>query len=97
MQNSIQISTGPLLKQFATRLSADEIALTSKLGTSTVSRIRFKRLSYPNDIADQEEFVTSLVDNQNPTARQELLDQFYPSICDQVKALNLLLGISPPP
>lgn len=91
MQNSIQVSTGPLLKQFATKVGEEEVALTSKLGTTTVSRVRFKRISYPRDLATQEDFVASLVDELSPSARQELNTQFEACISDQVKALNLLL------
>ena len=90
MSTSIQVVTGPLLRQFATTLSDEEVVLTTKLGSSTVSRVRFKRVAFPDDPGQQLDFVEQLVDRHHPSARQEFKASFHACIADQVKAFNQL-------
>jgi hypothetical protein len=88
---SIQVTTSPLLKQFATVLSEDELALTSKLGTNTISRVRFKSLAFPADEAEQLNFVEELIDGQHPEAKGVLKGMFPACVRDQARAVRELL------
>tara|TARA_R110002124_G_scaffold128157_10_gene288644 strand:+ start:18154 stop:18456 length:303 start_codon:yes stop_codon:yes gene_type:complete len=89
--SSTQITTTALLKQFATYVESDEVTITSKLGTSTVSRVRFKRLSYPSSHNDQECFIRSLIEADYPKAQQTLQGMYDKCINDQMRAINNLL------
>lgn len=90
---STQITTTALLKQFATMIDDDEVTLTSKLGTSTVSRVRFKSLNYPSTAEEQECFVRDLIESSYPKARQALQGMFEECISDQARAANTLLSM----
>ena len=57
MSKSTQINTAPTLRQFATYLAEGELVVTSKLGTSTVSRVKFRQLEYPAGVGEGEAFI----------------------------------------
>ena len=92
MTNSTQVNTAPTLRQFATIADEHELIVTSKLGASTLSRVRFKRLEYPNAEVEQPDFLKGLVLGEYPVARDILGQMFDLCIRDQVKAVNELLG-----
>lgn len=91
---SFQVSTSPLLKQYATEIGEGDLTVTSKLGNSTVSRVRFKKLQYPHGAVDQEIFLRGLVGTANPTAHVILADWFDQCIKDQARAVEQLLAPS---
>lgn len=90
--NSRQIITGPTLKQFATWLDEEELEVTSKLGTSTVSRVRFRQLDYPTQHDLQLSFIRSLIQREYPVAEATLGNMFERCISDQAKVLAELLA-----
>ncbi len=90
--SSTQIITTTLLRQFATIVGDEEVSLTSKLGPSTVSRVRFKQMSFPAAEDDQIGFITELVEAQYPLARKSLQGMFEACISDQAKAVKELLA-----
>lgn len=90
--SSVQVSTTSLLKQFATELGEGELAVTSKLGATTVSRVRFKKLDFPAHADDQLGFLQSLIEQEHPTAPQILSSMYGQCLNDQAKAVNTLLG-----
>ncbi|MCF5371322.1 hypothetical protein [Pseudomonas syringae] len=92
MNNSKQIVTGPTLRQFATQMDDDDLVVTSKLGSSTVSRVRFKRLEYPHAVTDQAGFLKGLVCREFPGAESVLGSMFDMCIADQAKVVNALLA-----
>ncbi|WP_440788512.1 hypothetical protein [Pseudomonas aeruginosa] len=47
--DSFQITTSPLLRQFATRLDPQTIQVTTKLGVATIIRADFDPVSFPAD------------------------------------------------
>lgn len=90
--NSRQITTGPTLKQFATLLNENELEVTSKLGTSTISRVRFRQLDYPTQHDLQISFLRSCVQRDYPVAETILGCMFERCINDQAKVLAELLS-----
>ncbi|KQW19975.1 MULTISPECIES: hypothetical protein [Pseudomonas] len=90
--NSRQITTGPTLKQFATLLNENELEVTSKLGTSTISRVRFRQLDYPTQHDLQISFLRSRVQRDYPVAETILGCMFERCINDQAKVLAELLS-----
>lgn len=54
--DSFQITTSPLLRQFATRLDPQTIQVTTKLGVATIIRADFDPVSFPADEDLQEDF-----------------------------------------
>lgn len=93
MSNSTQVVTGPTLRQFATWIEDGELVVTSKLGTSTLSRVRFKRLEFPHVVSDQTGFLKARVLREFPVAADILGSMFDLCITDQAKAVsNLLAG-----
>lgn len=93
MSNSTQVVTGPTLRQFATWIEEGELVVTSKLGTSTLSRVRFKRLEFPHAESDQAGFLKGRVLREFPIAAHVLGGMFDQCITDQAKAVtNLLAG-----
>lgn len=89
--NSTQVITAPTLRQFATWIEDGELVVTSKLGASTVSRVRFKQLDYPAVQDDQACFLKGLVMRDFPVAQRVLGSMFDQCIHDQAKAVNTLL------
>jgi len=89
--SSKQVSTGPTLKQFATLVDDDVLVVTSKLGTSTLSRVRFKQLEYPVQRDEQRAFLRSRVLQEYPVAESVLGEMFEQCISDQAKAVSQLL------
>lgn len=92
MSMSKQVITGPTLRQFATVVEDDDLVVTSKLGPSTVSRVRFKRLAYPATSSEQAVFLKALVLTEYPVAMTILGKMFEQCIEDQAKAINQLLA-----
>lgn len=91
MSTSTQVITAPTLRQFATAGGEQELIVTSKLGTSTLSRVRFKRLDYPLSASDQPAFIKELVLQEFPVAAEVLGQMFDKCISDQASAVNTLL------
>lgn len=89
---SVQVATTSLLRQFATEIAAGELAVTSKLGSSTVSRVKFKRLEFPAGHEEQLGFLKGLIELQHPTAPEILRTAYSACLSDQVKAVNSLLA-----
>ncbi|MFL1449319.1 hypothetical protein ACI77O_13060 [Pseudomonas tritici] len=92
MNSSTQIITAPTLRQFATSGDDQELIVTSKLGVSTLSRVRFKRLDYPRLECDQTGFIKGLVLQDYPVAAEVLGHMFDKCISDQAAAVNVLLA-----
>ena len=68
MQNSIQIHTAPLIRNFATLLDDASIQVTTKLGTQTLVRAAFKCTTFPSESDQQLSFLKEQVDRANPGA-----------------------------
>lgn len=92
MSTSTQINTGPTLRQFATFIEAGELVVTSKLGTSTLSRVRFKQLDYPTGSGEGADFLKERVLAEFPVAATVLGVMFDQCITDQARAVSNLLG-----
>ncbi|MPQ69263.1 hypothetical protein [Pseudomonas sp. MWU12-2323] len=92
MNNSTQVVTGPTLRQFATWIEDGELVVTSKLGTSTLSRVKFKRLEFPFAEIDQAGFLKDRVIREFPVAAHVLGAMFDQCISDQAKAVTNLLA-----
>lgn len=92
MSNSTQISTAPTLRQFATYVEEGELIVTSKLGTSTVSRVRFRKLDYPSSIGAGVAFIREKVMSEFPAAESVLGPMFEKCITDQASAVSILIG-----
>lgn len=92
MSNSTQINTGPTLRQFATFVDGDDLVVTSKLGTSTLSRVRFKQLDYPAGKGEGAEFLKKKILSEFPVAESVLGKMFDQCVTDQAKAVRALLG-----
>ena len=92
MSKSTQINTAPTLRQFATYLAEGELVVTSKLGTSTVSRVKFRQLEYPAGVGEGEAFIRQRVMTEFPVAETMLGPMFEICICDQARAVSSLLG-----
>ncbi|NVL50017.1 hypothetical protein F2S72_09730 [Pseudomonas syringae pv. actinidiae] len=92
MSNSTQINTAPTLRQFATYLDEGELVVTSKLGSSTISRVRFKTLEYPSSMGERAEFIRRKVLSEYPVAESVLGNMFDLCITDQAKAVTALIG-----
>lgn len=90
--SSKQVNTGPTLKQFATLLSSDELVITSKLGSSTLSRVRFKQLEYPAQLDEQLAFIRHRVLHEYPVVQSVLGVMFEQCIRDQAKAVTELMA-----
>jgi hypothetical protein len=90
--SSKQITTSPTLKQFATLLNDDELIVTSKLGTATVSRVKFKQMEYPSQSDEQATFIRERVLQFYPVADRILGEMFEQCISDQAKAVSELLA-----
>lgn len=90
---SKQISTGPTLKQFATLLQQDEVEVTSKLGTATISRVRFRQLDLPSSPTDRVDFIRSAVMREYPNAQGVLGCMFDLCISDQAQVLSELIEL----
>lgn len=89
--SSKQVQTTSLLRQFATEMGDGEIAVTSKLGINTLSRVRFKQIDYPSVEADQVTFLRCLVTSEFPNAGLVLDGMFEQCLLDQAKAVSTLL------
>lgn len=92
MSSSTQITTGPTLRQFATYLDEGELIVTSKLGASTISRVRFKELEYPAGSGEGADFIRQEVLRQFPAAESVLGSMFEKCITDQARAVSNLIG-----
>lgn len=92
MSTSTQINTGPTLRQFATYLDESELVVTSKLGSSTISRVRFKKLDYPGN-GEGVEFIRQKVLSEFPVAESVLGHMFDTCISDQARAVSVLIGV----
>lgn len=93
MTNSMQVITGPTLRQFATLVENGELIVTSKLGSSTLSRVRFKKLQYPGSIGERTDFIKARVLQDFPVAATVLGGMFEQCISDQAKAVDTLLEV----
>lgn len=92
MSNSTQIITGPTLRQFATIVDDEDLIVTSKLGPSTLSRVRFKVIDYPTVPSEQTEFIRDKVLQEFPVVANVLGSMLEQCILDQAKAVESLLG-----
>lgn len=92
MSNSTQIITGPTLRQFATIVDDEDLIVTSKLGTSTLSRVRFKLIDYPAVPSERAEFIRDKVLQEFPVVANVLGGMLEQCILDQAKAVESLLG-----
>jgi hypothetical protein len=91
MPTSSQIITGPTLRQFATIVDDDDLIVTSKLGPSTLSRVRFKVVDYPAVPADRTEFIREKVLQEFPVVANVLGGMLEQCIIDQARAVESLL------
>jgi hypothetical protein len=91
MSNSIQVVTGPTMRQFATWIQEGELVVTSKLGTSTLSRVRFKQLEFPHTHSEQAGFLRERILSEFPVAASVLGGMLEQCITDQAKAVTSLL------
>lgn len=89
---SVQIITSPVLRQFATIVGEGELAVTTKLGSSTVSRVKFKRMDFPSNPGEQVKFIQGRIANEYPTAETMLAGMFMRCIEDQIGAVNQLIA-----
>lgn len=90
--DSFQISTSPLLRQFATRLDPHTIQVTTKLGVATIIRADFDQKAFPSDQDLQEDFLRDLISRANPGASHLLDQSFDKCLGDQAKAVREVLG-----
>lgn len=90
--DSFQISTSPLLRQFATRLDPQTIQVTTKLGVATIIRADFDQKAVPSDQDLQEDFLRDLISRANPGASHLLDQSFDKCLGDQAKAVREVLG-----
>jgi hypothetical protein len=91
MSNSSQIITGPTLRQFATIVDDEDLIVTSKLGPSTLSRVRFKVIDYPAAPSERTEFIRDKVLQEFPIVASVLGSMLEQCILDQAKAVENLL------
>ena len=90
--DSFQISTSPLLRQFATRLDPQTIQVTKKLGVAPIIRADFDKKEFPSDQDLQEDFLRDLISRANPGASHLLDQSFDKCLGDQAKAVREVLG-----
>ncbi|AGL46122.1 MULTISPECIES: hypothetical protein [Pseudomonas] len=90
--DSFQITTSPLLRQFATRLDPRTIQVTTKLGVATIIRADFDPVSFPADEDLQEDFLRDLINRANPGALELLNQSLGKCLGDQAKAIRQVLG-----
>jgi hypothetical protein len=91
MTNSIQVITGPTLRQFATIFEHGELVVTSKLGQSTLSRVRFLARDYPADPDSRSQFIKDRVLDEFPVVAGVLGSMLDKCISDQALAVNNLM------
>ncbi|MBM3105682.1 hypothetical protein IIE18_11075 [Pseudomonas sp. V1] len=89
---SIQISTSPLLRQFATRIDPQTIQLTTKLGVATIIRADFAPDAFPSDVDLQADFLRDLITRANPGALDLLEQSINQCLGDQARAIRAVLG-----
>lgn len=65
---SAQVSTAPLVRNFAIVMPDARIQVCTKLGSITLVRADFPSTSYPTDDELQRSFLTSLMAQANPQA-----------------------------
>ncbi|MGP0171057.1 hypothetical protein ACSVIJ_04165 [Pseudomonas sp. NCHU5208] len=92
MQNSIQIHTAPLIRNFATLLDDASIQVTTKLGTETLVRAEFKCTTFPSDTNQQLNFLKEQVDRANPGAIDLLRGVAGRCLEDQLDAVRQLIA-----
>ncbi|HHH9441227.1 TPA: hypothetical protein ACP32N_003164 [Pseudomonas aeruginosa] len=90
--DSIQITTSPLLRQFATRIDLHTIQVTTKLGVATIIRADFDQGAFPSDQDLQEDFLRDLISRANPGAPVLLNQSFDKCLGDQAKAVREMLA-----
>lgn len=71
MAKSIQITTSPLLRQFAVETQPRVIEVTSKLGNTTVSRTSFSVDDFPSSQEARESFLMECLRVHTPPPRQD--------------------------
>lgn len=93
MSSSTQIITGPTLRQFATIVDDEDMIVTSKLGVSTLSRVRFKMVDFPSAPGDRADFIKERVLSEYPVVANVLGGMLDQCILDQARAIESLLEV----
>ncbi|MAG65023.1 MAG: hypothetical protein CMK74_04010 [Pseudomonadales bacterium] len=92
MAKSIQITTSPLLKQFAVETQPKVIEVTSKLGNTTLSRTTFSADDFPSSQEGRESFLMDSLRVHSPKALEILSGRAEECISDQARAVAMLIG-----